>query len=180
MKKYGLVITVVVLALAPMAMGQALTANATTPIAAVKAETLTISVVAPLADFAIDAGGTQSTSSQTLSISTTRNLKPSRSTLDVCAAATAALAASDPSNTDSIPVTAVEGNPGSGWAALNAGANCGQAAVTLVKSHTLNVAGEGWKNVTKVDTVDLRLNGLDANLQADRYVGTITVYAYAL
>ena len=173
-KSICILVVILVLGLAPALAQNLLSAPAATPIVAVKAETLGISVTTPLVNFDVSAGGT--TTAQTLGITTTWNLTPARATVDVCAVGTD-LAASNVSNTDSIPVAQVQADAGSGFAAINGAAHCAQGAATLVKSHAL--ATDGRKNVSVSDTVAIQLAGVAATLQADTYTGTITVYAYA-
>jgi len=176
-KSICILVVILVLGLAPAALAQLVNpAVASTPIVAVKGETLTIAVTA-LVDFDVNAGGT--TPAQTLTITSNWNLTPARASVDICAAGTD-LAPVDVSNLDSIPVAQVEADPGvvGTFAAINAGSHCGVTS-TLVKSYPLSTAATR-KNVTAVDTVAIRLAGVDAALQADTYKGTITVYAYAL
>ncbi len=175
--KKSLYLTLVALMLVGASFAQITNpATATTPITATKAESLTISA-STIPAFAIAAGAATSTANQDLTITTTWNLKPSRTAVAVCAGVTSAgLIASDPSNTDSIAASSVLASTGSTFAAINAGAGCAApGSVTSVSSTTLS--GANRKAGSKVDTLHLQLSGLATTLQADTYTGTITVYA---
>ncbi|HYG99298.1 MAG TPA: hypothetical protein VD837_09215 [Terriglobales bacterium] len=176
-KAASVLLAVVVLGVAQVAMAQNPAVNTTT-IRAVKAESLSISA-AVVPDFAINAGGAESTQAENLAITTIWNLTPSRSKVDVCAGASNLVPASALTNPDTISASAVQisKDSGSSWATLNAGAGCNTSNVTVVNTYNLT-AQTDRKSQTKVDTVQLKLAGLPANLQADEYTGTVTVYAY--
>lgn len=179
MKKAALVVlAVMALGLVQVAMAQANPAVNTTTIKAVKGESLSISAAA-VPDFNINAGATDSTQAESLAITTLWNLTPSRSKVDVCAGSTSLTPASALTNPDTIAATAVQISKDSGtsWATLNAGAGCTATNVTVVNTYNLT-AQTDRKSQTKVDTVQLKLSGVPADLQADTYTGTITVYAY--
>jgi hypothetical protein len=167
---------VLVLGASVVANAQSKTATGTTPIQAVKAESLTISA-SGLTQFDLAA-----LTSQTLNINTTWNLTPQRASVAICAymdPTTGIMKGSLPSNTDVIDQTMVQAKVGAGaFANINAGANCGVAAATLVKNYALTTQADR-KNVTKADTLGIQLNGVPATLQADTYTGAITVVASA-
>lgn len=152
-------------------------ATAQVQIQASKQESLTISADS-LTPFVIS--GTSSTTSQPLNIHTNWNLTPQRNSVTVCTY----MAASDVmkgtgTNTDVIDQSMVQTKVGAGsWTAINAGTGCAASGgATVVKTYTMG-APPTYKNVSNTDTVQLQLNGLDANLAADTYTGKITVAAY--
>lgn len=157
-----------------IASAQTLSATATTPITALKAESLTISA-SSLTQFDLAA-----LAAQTLTVNTTWNLKPARASVAVCTYMTVAgrMKGSDVTNTDVIDETMVQTKVGAGaYANINAGTACGTAA-TLVKNYTLTTQASR-KNVSNSDQVLVQLNAVPATLQADTYTGTITVQALA-
>lgn len=181
MKKAALVVlAVMVLGLAQVAMAQTAITNpatATTQIQAIKGESLSI-VASSLTPFVLESGATISSganATQTLSITTNWNLKPSRTQVDVCAGASDLTPAVGNGNTESILASAVKTGAGS---TLNAGAGCTQSFVTIVATHAIDAATRKTAAAGVTDTVDLKLAGVPADLQADTYSGTISVYAY--
>jgi hypothetical protein len=170
-----LFIVALVMSVNLIASAQTTTATNTTAITASKAESLTISA-SSLSQYDLAA-----LAPQTLTINTTWNLKPQKTSVAVCTYMTVAgrMKGSDPSNTDVIDETMVQTKPnGAGsFANINAGTACGTAA-TLVKSYTLSTQATR-KNVTNADTVQIQLNGVPGTIQADVYSGTITVQALA-
>jgi len=151
-------------------------ATATTQITALKGESLTVSASA-VGQFAIAAGASTSTANQDLTITTTGNFVPGRTSVAVCAGMTSAGMTGTGGNTDVIPVGNVLASTASTFAALNAGPGCSLASgVTVVSTNALTVANR--KAFSKSDVLHLQLSGLATNLQADLYTGTVTVYAY--
>jgi hypothetical protein len=173
-----LVVALAMLGLAQMAVAQITNpAVNTAKISAVKGESLSISAV-DVPQFSINPLATTSTSSQTLSITTLWNLSPSRNEVDVCASAGNLSPASSATNPDTISGDLVQINKSGSWTTLNAGAGCSAGTnVTVVNTYLLTNQTDR-KSQTKTDNVQLQLAGLDPNLQADTYTGTITVYAY--
>jgi hypothetical protein len=150
-------------------------ATGTTTIRASKAESMTISA-SSLGTFDL-----ASLSPQVLTITSGWNLTPQRAAVDICVymdPATGVMQGSDPGNTDVIDESYVQAKVGSGsFANINASANCGAAAATLVKTWTLATQADR-KNASHSDTVSIQLNNVPATLQADTYTGALTVIAY--
>jgi hypothetical protein len=175
MKTKWMMVVLAVIAIASTAFAAPNTATGTTPIVAIKAESLSISA-SGLTPF--DLG---SLTSQTLTINSSWNLVPARASVAICAYmdTTTGVMKGTGTNTDVIDQTMVQAKVGAGsFANINAAAGCGLPAVTSVKSYALSTQADR-KNVTKTDTLGIQLNGVPAALQADTYTGAITVVAYA-
>lgn len=173
MKKAALVVlAVMILSLAQVAMAQV---TATSPIKAIKAESLTIATT-QLADFTITG---MNAPAQTVTVTTTWNLMPTRATVDICAGSTDLAPSLAAGNPDSIPADLIQARLTSGgtWAAINSGSGCNQASGVLnLRTYTLDK--DTRKSQTVANNVDVRIVGIPADLQADTYTGTFTVYAY--
>ncbi|HLH08304.1 MAG TPA: hypothetical protein VKW78_13785 [Terriglobales bacterium] len=172
MKSKWVVLILAVVALSAASFAQ----TATTPIVATKAESLSISVSSFPASFNVMSPGTP----QTLTTTSSWNVKPSRTGVAICVSLTTPLSGTT-GNTDVIDGTMVQAQPeGTGpFTNINAGTGCGQPTATLITTHTANTkALRQQSNVS--DTVAIQLgNNIPATFEADTYTGTITVYASA-
>lgn len=120
------------------------------------------------------------TDSQVLTITSTYRVALFADTMSVCigvpggASWTMKGAAS---NSTTIPASTVQvsSNAGGTWTPI-AGTpnNCGVTSVLVWQG---NVAWNWWQNDSRTDSVSIRLNNYPANLEADTYTGTITIYA---
>ncbi|MGE0407158.1 MAG: hypothetical protein AB7O65_12745 [Candidatus Korobacteraceae bacterium] len=150
-------------------------ATGTTTIRASKAESMTISA-SSLSTFDLS-----SLSPQTLTITSGWNLTPQRAAVNVCVymdPTNGVMHGSDPANTDVISESYVQAKVGAGaFANINASANCGVAAATLVKTWTLANQADR-KNASHSDSVSIQLNNVPSTIQADTYTGALTVIAY--
>lgn len=175
------VFTILLVTLAVGAANAGSSATGTTPISAIKAESMSISA-SGLVQY--DLG---TLASQTLHISSYWNLKPSRSTVDVCLYMdpTTGVMNGSAGNSNVIDQTMVQTSVGGGpWANIDAGSGCAIASgATVVKTYSLTTAAQ--RNIASsspnADTVQVQINGavLPPTLEADTYTGTLTVVAYA-
>lgn len=176
MKSMKVVLTILVVVMGiGLATGQ--TATNTTPITALKAESMSISA-SGLVQYDLGA-----LAPQTLNISSTWNLKPQRNSVNVCVYmdATTGTMKGSVGNANVIDQTMVQTKVGAGaFANINAGTGCGIAGgVTVVKAYTLTTAAQRNLTTPNADTVQVQLNGVPATYEADTYTGTLTVVAYA-
>jgi hypothetical protein len=169
---------VVVTLIVGVASAQANSASATTPISAIKGESMSINA-SGLVQY--DLG---SLAPQSLNISSYWNLKPARSSVNICVYMdpTTGVMKGSAGNSNVIDQTMVQTNASGSWANINAGTGCAIASgVTVVKTYTLNNAAQ--RNVSSsspnADAVQVQLNGVPANYEADTYNGALTVVAYA-
>jgi hypothetical protein len=178
MKSMKIVLTILVLAMGIGAANAQLSATGTTPITALKAESMSISA-SGLVQYDISA-----LAPQTLNISSTWNLKPQRNGVNVCVYMDSATGTMKGSvgNANVIDQTMVQTKVGAGaFANINAGAGCGVAGgVTVVKTYSLTTAAQRNLATPNADTVQVQLNAIPATYEADTYTGTLTVVAYAL
>ncbi len=89
-----------------------------------------------------------------------------------------AMTGSSPSNTDTIPASAVQIMPNGGsWGSIaGSGSHCGITPSTQIWQGSVSIpTGNG--NAQQTSSFQVRLNGYSPNLQADTYTGTITIYA---
>jgi hypothetical protein len=150
-----------------------ITANGSTPIVAVKAESLSIAATGPLANFDLDAG--DPTAAQALGITTTWSLTPQRTQVQVCIYMSGPMTGTG-GNPDTIP----EANVRAGGASINAGPGCGLATVTVVSTTAL-VNNAQRKNGSVVDSVNIDINAFTPlALMPDTYTGTINLVARAI
>ena len=177
MKSMKVVLTILVVAMG-IGLATAQTATNTTPIVALKAETISISA-SGLTTYDL-----WRPAPQTLNISSTWNLKPQRTSVSVCVymAAAGTMKGSDVTNASVIDQTMVQTKVGAGaYANINAGAGCAIAGgATLVKTYTLTTSAQRNLTTPNADTVLVQLNGVPATYEADTYTGTLTVVAYGI
>ncbi len=120
------------------------------------------------------------TSSQTLTITSTYRITWTTDTLSVCIGVPGGASwvmRGAASNSTTIPASAVQVslNSGGSWVPIAGTAtNCGVTSVLVWQG---NEAWNWWQNDSRTDSVSRRLNNYPANLEADTYTGTITIYA---
>lgn len=169
-------VTILVTLTAGAAMAQ-YSQSSTVAVSAIKGESMTVTG-AGLSQYTVS--GT-SAPSQTLTISSTWNLKPSRASVQICVymGASGKMTGSA-GNSGVIDDTMTQTKVGAGsWANIDAGTGCGMtSATTLVNTYTLTSANRVVTTANS-DTVSVQLNALPANLEADTYNGTLTVIGYA-
>jgi hypothetical protein len=176
--KKAILTVVLVTMMAGLANAQ-FSGSGTTPIVAVKSESLSISA-SGLVNYDLGA-----LAQQTLNISSYWNLKPSRSSVNVCVYMdpTTGTMKGTAGNSNVIDQTMVQTKVGAGaWANINAGTGCGIAGgVTVVKTYALTTQAQ--RNVASsspnADSVQVQLNAVPSTFEADTYTGTLTVVGYA-
>jgi len=151
--------------------------SSTVAISAIKGESMTVTG-AGLSQYTI---GTWTP--QTLTISSTWNLKPSRATVQLCVYMGAGgKMTGSAGNSGVIDDTMVQTKVGAGsYTNIDAGNGCGMTgAATPVNTYTLTSANRVVTTANS-DTVNVQLNSaaVPANLEADTYNGTLTVIGYA-
>ena len=177
MKKVIFTILLVTLA-AGAAMAQ-YSQTGSVAISAIKGESMTVSG-AGLTQYTVT--GT-SAPSQTLTISSTWNLKPSRASVQICVfmGASGKMVSGTPAqNSGVIDDTMTQTKVGAGsWANIDTGTGCGMtSAATLVNTYTLTSSNR-VVTTANTDNVNIQLTAIPANLEADTYNGTLTVIGYA-
>ena len=146
-------------------------------ISAIKGESMTVS------GSALSQYNLSSLAAQTLTISSTWNLKPSRASVQICVymGASGKMTGSA-GNSGVIDDTMVQTKVGAGaWTNIDTANGCGMTgAATLVNTYTLTSANRVVTTANS-DTVQVQINGaaVPANLEADTYNGTLTVIGYA-
>lgn len=173
------VFTILLISLAASMTFAQTSATGTTPISAIKAESMSISA-SGLTQYDLGA-----LAAQTLNISSYWNLKPSRSSVNICVYMdpTTGVMTGSAGNSNVIDQTMVQTKVGAGvWANIDAGSGCGIATgVTVVKTYALTTSAQ--RNIASsspnADTVSVQLNAVPATYEADTYNGTLTVVAYA-
>ncbi len=177
MKSVKVVLTILMVVMGICAANAQVTATGTTPIVALKAESISVSA-SGLTTYDLGA-----LAPQTLNISSTWNLKPQRNSVNVCVYmdSTTGTMKGTAGNANVIDQTMVQTKVGAGaWANINAGVGCGIAGgVTVVKTYTLTTAAQRNLAAANADTVSVQLNAVPATYEADTYTGTLTVVAYA-
>lgn len=120
------------------------------------------------------------TNSQVLTITSTYRVTLLADTISVCIGVPGGASwvmRGGASNSTTIPASAVQvsSNAGGTWVPIEGTPNnCGVSSVLVSQS---NVSWNWWQNDTRSDSVSIRLINYPANLEADTYTGTITVYA---
>jgi hypothetical protein len=177
MKSMKAVLVMMMVVIGVGMMNAQTTATGTTPIVAVKAESMSVSA-SGLVNYDLGA-----LAAQTLNISSTWNLKPQRNSVNICVYmdATTGTMKGTTGNSNVIDQTMVQTKVGAGsWANINAGTGCGVAGgVTVVKAYTLTTQAQRNLSSPNADTVSVQLNSVPATYEADTYTGTLTVVAYA-
>jgi hypothetical protein len=131
----------------------------------------------PALSFQLDSNPT---SSQVLTITSTYRIALFVDTVSVCIGVPGGASwvmRGAASNSTTIPASAVQvsSNAGGSWVPIvGTPNNCGVTSVLVWQG---NVSWNWWQNDSRTDSVSIRLNAYPANLEADTYTGTITVYA---
>ena len=119
--------------------------------------------------------------SSPVSWTTTWNIKPGHAAVNTCIYFTNATAAlTDPDSTDKIPLSYVQADPGSGFVAIPAGPNCGQANSLQVKSGASSPPNHKGAGATMSATVSLEILDVTLlDLSAGTYTGVMNIIAQA-
>ena len=151
-------------------------AAAPAALAAVKAETISVTITLGGPVNFNPLTGTITTGSLTPAWTTTWVLKPTRTAVQVCAFLSGALTGTG-GNIDTIPAANVKGQPGGvGPFTALTGAACGQTNALSISTTTITGAN---KNSSKSDSVVLEVDETALTLSADTYSGTLNIIAQA-
>ncbi len=176
----GVVTAILACTFATPGWAQALTsAAATVALAAVKPESISVTITTPGPVNFNPLTGTTTAGSVTPAWTTNWNLKPSRTSVAVCVFLSGPLAGTG-GNLDTIPAANVQGQPGGvGPFAALTGSGCGQ--VNALTISTTVITGANRKNGSKSDSVAAQINetGIVPALSADTYSGTLNIIAQA-
>lgn len=160
------------------AWAQALNASPqTVALAAVKAESISVTITTGGPVNFNPLTGTTTAGSVNPAWTTNWNLKPSRTQVAVCAFLSGSLSGTG-GNIQTIPAANVQGQPGGAgpFTALT-GAGCGQANSLTIS--TTAITGANRTNGSKIDSVAVQVDETALSLSADTYSGTLNITAQA-
>lgn len=159
------------------AWGQLNSAAQPVTLAAVQAESISVTITTGGPVNFNPLTGTITSGSVTPAWTTNWDLKPSRTQVQVCAFLSGSLTGTG-GNTDTIPPANVKGQPGaSGSFFALTGSACGQSNALSISTTAINAANR--KNGSKSDSVAVEIDQTALTLSADTYSGTLNIIAQA-
>ena len=177
---YTMVTVITMLSWASPAAAQHTSAEVTATLTATLPESLTVTLSAGAASFALTGGSATNAATPTLTATTTWTLSPARTALTLYgyfSTAAAALLHTAGPNTIDIPSSRVGVSVNGGALALFNQTNAGfgdAAASRVLFTQAITV---GTSSGTRNDTLDLNINLAGYTLPADTYTGTLRIRA---